>query len=849
MSAQADSALQTRLSAAWRWLASGPASMAMVAAMWVATLATRSLGGPRQLTLHEWTASLAALEDGRWWTALTSMLLPGNGLYLVGATLLLASAGVVAERLLGSMRMVAIGVGSHVAATLVGLGMLGAFTPDELAWNSQIASQHSHGMFTFAVAVLLASTARMSPQLRLQVRVATPLALLVMVAVSGQLHDVIRLLGGLIGLIVGHLVWGRQSRSPRLPGTAREGRVLVALAVAAVVFGVLVSTFSTHAYGPLASLRALTTGSPYSLEQLTQICADEKLTKQCMQAALTLRGGAVAPVIMLVMPQLLQLVLALGLYRGRRAALWGTYMLQGVLLLLGVVRLMAFLGNAATLDGASRAMLGLAPTALHKVWLAAPIAIPVAIIALLFICRRLFTVRGEPGAYRRVLVSCAAMSAIVIAAGTVVGMTMAEDFVPPASALYLVADQVVRLVPSVTVGVLASPLLPGTLMAAAVVEWPPVVVWTILVVGVYRTITRHAEVGDAVADRQRVRELLRSQGGSTLSWWSTWDGNSYWFSPTRDAAVPYRVIGGVALPPCGPICRPGDAETVAREFAEFAADQGLTPALYSVHEPFADVTDSLGWARLQVAEETLIDLPTLAFTGKKFQDVRTAINRAAKEGVSTEWHTWAELPQGLRDQVRAISEEWGAQKGLPEMGFMLGGLPELDDPDVRILIAVDAERTIHGATSWMPVYRDSQVVGLTLDFMRRRTGGFRPVMELMIAQAALDAKEEGLEFLSLSGAPLARTTNPPHATGGSLAAASETIENVLEKVGGMLEPVYGFRSLLFFKSKFQPRYAPMYLVVPELASLPTVGVAVGRAYVPHLSLGQGVQLGSGILRH
>ncbi len=36
---------------------------------------------------------------------------------------------------------------------------------------------------------------------------------------------------------------------------------------------------------------------------------------------------------------------------------------------------------------------------------------------------------------------------------------------------------------------------------------------------------------------------------------------------------------------------------------------------------------------MQVAEESLLDLPGLAFKGKAYQDVRTAMNHASREGV------------------------------------------------------------------------------------------------------------------------------------------------------------------------------------------------------------------------
>ena len=90
------------------------------------------------------------------------------------------------------------------------------------------------------------------------------------------------------------------------------------------------------------------------------------------------------------------------------------------------------------------------------------------------------------------------------------------------------------------------------------------------------------------------------------------------------------------------------------------------------------------------------------------------------------------------DQIRAISEEWVADKGLPEMGFTLGGLDELADDAVPLLVAVDADR--HRA-------RGDQLAARA---PRRRRGrldaglhappaatAFRGVMEFLIASAAL----------------------------------------------------------------------------------------------------------------
>jgi lysylphosphatidylglycerol synthetase-like protein (DUF2156 family) len=169
------------------------------------------------------------------------------------------------------------------------------------------------------------------------------------------------------------------------------------------------------------------------------------------------------------------------------------------------------------------------------------------------------------------------------------------------------------------------------------------------------------------------------------------------------------------------------------------------------------------------------------------------------------------------------------------MGFTLGGMRELGDDDVRCLVAVDAKGTVHAVTSWLPIYHAGGVVGWTLDIMRRRRTGGNGVMEFLIASAAVRFKSEGASVLSLSGAPLARHDHTAMVNG---------LASLLDVVGRAFEPVYGFGSLLAFKAKFQPTYQPLYLAYPDSAALPSIGMAIARAYVPVLTVRQAFRLGA-----
>ena len=312
----------------------------------------------------------------------------------------------------------------------------------------------------------------------------------------------------------------------------------------------------------------------------------------------------------------------------------------------------------------------------------------------------------------------------------------------------------------------------------------------------------------------RAHALLAEHGGGSLSWMTTWPNTRYLLDP--DGYLAYRVHAGVAITVGDPV---GSAAWRARAFQRFAAycaRVGLIPCGFSVSTPVP------GWRRVQVAEDTLVDLGDVEFRGKAWQDVRTARNRAAREGITTELITLADASPSTIAQVRFVSAGWVRGKRMPELGFTLGGVSEAMDPRVRVGIAVDAAGTVHGVTSWLPVLDASGAVrGWTLDMMRRRPDGFRPVIDLLLASAIETFQAEGCAVVSLSGAPLARSCD----------SRVGVTQRLLDGLGSVLEPAYGFRSLHAYKSKFRPRREPLHLLYRRGLDLPRIGVALLLAYL------------------
>ncbi len=374
------------------------------------------------------------------------------------------------------------------------------------------------------------------------------------------------------------------------------------------------------------------------------------------------------------------------------------------------------------------------------------------------------------------------------------------------------------------------------LSLASGVLWLLMLIYLIWVRRAFRA-RRSSSLGRQPApDVDEVKRMLHAHGGGTLSWMTTWEGNSY--ARTAEGIVAYQKRMGVALALADPLGPASSRAASVEEFIHEAEHAGLVPCFFSADAATRAAVPAT-WRSLVVADDTIVDLPGLQFTGKQWNSVRSSLNRAGREEMTFRMTRLADETWGVRQQLRAISEMWVGDKGLPEMGFTLGTLVEAEDPEVRLALAIAPNGDVDGFLSWLPVYGgEGRVRGWTLDLMRRREGGFGPVMEFLIGSSAKLFSEEGAEVMSLSGAPLAHEY-PPDAG---------IISTLSDKLAETLEPVYGFRSLHRFKEKFHPRYETLYLLYRDESDLTRIGGALTRAFLPDATLRQFAGAGLELVR-
>ena len=793
-----------------RWLSHAPATT-------VVTVALTLMSATYWVWRDQFNVLEASPSPSHWWSIFSSVgAVPGH--FLATAVLGIATmivAGGAAERHLGTRVWIAAALAGQVVGVTATWATLPLLKRAITEWGQAIGEGTLWGTSLMLIALAGAAVQSLGARWRWRARFLLVGVLVLSSAILGSAISYARVWALLAGMVAARAAGVRGTESDASDDIT-TGRQFVSIAALCWACAAALTVVSSAPEGPLAQMR-WSLGPAWWLEG---------------------RTGVITTLLCLA-PITLQLVFAYGLRKGRRAAYIGTLILQG---LLGISTLTSTTVELLAWNGPDDPLRPEVTTAASLLLM--PVLLNVALCAVTLWMRRSFTIHAAPSTTSTLARRWLILMAVCAAAVLVLGLLTSDSFIPfsslasgedisdapNATPLQVFHDYALALLPTATASIFEPSLVPMTLLAEAPVLWMPLVAWAGTLALVLRALLALPRI-PASSPLDDLTPLLRAHGGGTLGWMNMWEGNQVWVSPFDEAGVAYRGAGGVALTVTDLAYEEGKASLAIAEFSSFSASAGLTPALYSIHADLADAARAQGWTIMQVAEESLLDLPGLAFKGKAYQDVRTAMNHANREGVEARWTTWDECPQGWKDQITVISQAWSSDKALPEMGFTLGGVRELAVPETRILVAIDADSTIHAVTSWLPVYRGGKIIGLTLDVMRRRTTGWRPAIEFLIGKAALSAQDEGLEFLSLSGAPLRRSADDTSVFGP-----------LTDALAAIMEPLYGFTSLHAFKRKFKPRTQPLYLAVPEPTALATVGLAISHAYVPSVSPAQTLTL-------
>lgn len=744
----------------------------------------------------------------------------------------------VAETKLPKLHLIIISLVSTIIGSILGLLVIGGLSSiiNNLHWITKLPIRLSP--LTLCVGVFMAAACFESTiwhRRMLVIGYATTAAILLY---SGNPGDYCTMIAATSGHVIGSILSSQRS-AWRLANwshsTSYEIRQLFAMIQIVMAAGpILAITSQSHA--GILTLFGILLSPQNGHQSLLEQCFSNHSATSCLLHAGLQHAAFTGMWIRSILAIVTMLLLAWGLLRARRSAAISVMLLHGTIALFASIYF-AILPLLASLQHN------------HYYHSASAIAFMLtAIPSLLFACLiainlRHFPVRTE--AKRLKIGVCCFIATLCGTACAYVtfGLIMPQSYRPRANIAYLLRDLPGLWLPMGLGSKTHTMLTPRSALASLASHSVGIIVWIVLFIictlwfrNIASTNTQHRSIANN----------LVHLGGESMTFMTTWDDNQYWLSPTQCSAIAYRIKYGMALTLTGPFGDEREYEQDLRDFTDFCENNSWSPAFYAVHESQRLQLEQLGFHSIQVGTEMRIDPAQWQTRGKKWQDIRTAINKAKREGIHDVLTTYREAPWIVQQQINEISEEWAELKSLPEMKFTLGGLKELQDPRVLLLYAIDEQQRVLGVTSWMPTYRNNRIIGWTLDFMRHRTDSPNGIMELLIARMAERLRDYGIEhpeyavsFMSLSAAPLAGISEVPSYDDN---ISQNMLNHLLDMMSDILEPAYGFKSLYFFKKKFQPISEPIYVCYLDSAKLAQISLAVTRSYLPDANVKQLVDM-------
>lgn len=321
---------------------------------------------------------------------------------------------------------------------------------------------------------------------------------------------------------------------------------------------------------------------------------------------------------------------------------------------------------------------------------------------------------------------------------------------------------------------------------------------------------------------ERVREIIATHGRDPMDSFALLDDKRYFFHD--HGVVAYALWRNFAVALADPICAAAERENIIRGFQRFCRKQDWTPVFYCLHAEHRSLYEAAGLATFKVGEDARLPLAQFALDGGKFQNLRTASNRARKENMRFVWYDGGTaIDHGLEAQIRLVSDQWLSAKHGGEMTFDLGALELEEIRRDGAGVVLTAAGRVEAFATWRGYAQNS---GRALDLMRgsaeARNGG---LMDFLILECISRFRDQGVAEVSLGNAPLA-----------NVRCEEDPELNRQEKATRFLfenfDKYYGYKSLFRFKRKYHPDWQGRFLAYPPGTPLPMLGLAIAGVHLP-----------------
>jgi lysylphosphatidylglycerol synthetase-like protein (DUF2156 family) len=327
-------------------------------------------------------------------------------------------------------------------------------------------------------------------------------------------------------------------------------------------------------------------------------------------------------------------------------------------------------------------------------------------------------------------------------------------------------------------------------------------------------------------DLPRIWRLIDATVGDPLAPFAMQSLKCYFFSADGNAALAYRTRIGFAVPSGDPV---GDEEQFPQLVADFVAmcrTRGWRLMVLGCSERRKELWDnhaviSQRMRCVPIGRDVVIDLGSFDMAGRKFRNLRQAVQRTHNFGITTELVAEQDLDASMQAELAQVlgASQSGART---ERGFsmILDGALERRYPGIQLLIARDRNGTVQGFHRYATAGGGRDV---TLDVPWRRPGAPNGIDERLSVDMISAAKAAGGQRLSLAFAAFPDIFDDE---------SRGTLENVFYRLIHLLDAFVALESLYRYLRKFHSLGDRRYALVSMRHILPALVVLLSLEFLP-----------------
>jgi len=321
----------------------------------------------------------------------------------------------------------------------------------------------------------------------------------------------------------------------------------------------------------------------------------------------------------------------------------------------------------------------------------------------------------------------------------------------------------------------------------------------------YRTLPR---------EREQARQIVATYGRHSLDYFKLWPDKSYFFTSSKNSFLAYCVGANFAVVLGDPVGPGDEIEALIHAFKHFCEENDWGLAFHQTLPDFLPVYEKLGFQKLKIGENAIVDLTKFTLEGKEGKELRHAVNKLEKAGFHIVRFDPPVSSEALK-QAKEVSDDWLQIEGRRERRFTLGLFETEYVRSTPVLAVVDQQDRMQAFVNIIPSYRKGET---TIDLMRRRSNSPNGVIDYLFVNLFFYCKEKGFQTFSLGMAPMSgfqEHENP------------SLEERAIHYFFQHMNFLFSFKGLRFYKAKFASWWEPRYVIYQNALDLARHAVAIG----------------------